>query len=257
MGRLSRRIFLQAGSAAALTPAAAAPAATHAGHAPAAGAGATGPHASAAADAYLFFNPAEAAAVEAAVLRLIPPDDVGPSALDAGVPHYIDLQLAGAWGAGERLYRSGPWAQGTPQQGYQLPYTPAELYRTALRGMADDLQRTRHARFEQLPGPEQDAYLTRLQTTPVDLGGVPSPVFFESLLAMTIEGYFCDPVYGGNRGMAAWAMIGFPGAYANYYHLIDQYGVAFTQAPRSLAEVRGQVHVHADIPAFLPAGSKR
>ena len=51
------------------------------------------------------------------------------------------------------------------------------------------------------------AYLTRLQTTTFDLGGVPSKTFFESLLQMTIEGYFCDPVYGGNKGMAAWAMI--------------------------------------------------
>src|SRR4051812_23891711 len=85
--------------------------------------------------AYVFFNPAEAAFIEAAVERLIPHDEIGPGALDAGVPEYIDKQLAGAWGAGERLYRSGPWSEGTPSQGYQLPHTPAELFRTAIRGV--------------------------------------------------------------------------------------------------------------------------
>ncbi|HEX6319899.1 MAG TPA: gluconate 2-dehydrogenase subunit 3 family protein, partial [Burkholderiales bacterium] len=58
---------------------------------------------------YAFFNPREAAFIEAAVARLIPKDELGPGALEAGVPQFIDRQLAGAWGAGERLYRSGPW----------------------------------------------------------------------------------------------------------------------------------------------------
>jgi len=63
---------------------------------------------------YLFFNADEAALIEAAVARLIPKDDEWGGALEAGVPNYIDKQLAGAWGAGERLYRSGPWQPGTP-----------------------------------------------------------------------------------------------------------------------------------------------
>jgi Gluconate 2-dehydrogenase subunit 3 len=58
---------------------------------------------------YVFFNAAEADFVEAAIERLIPPDEIGPGALQAGVNNYLDKQLGGAWGAGERLYRSGPW----------------------------------------------------------------------------------------------------------------------------------------------------
>ena len=239
MGSVSRRIFLKASGAVALTPAAA-DAATRA-----ADAAAAKPSASAAAapQGYLFFNAPEAAFIEAAVQRLIPPDDVGPGALEAGVPTYIDRQLHGAWGAGEKLYRAGPWAAGTPSQGYQLPYTPAELFRTALRGVRDDLQKTRQTSFEKLSGEEQDGYLTELQNGTRDLAGVPSKVFFESLLASTIEGYFCDPVYGGNKDMAAWKMIGFPGAYAAYYDLVDRHGVAFTGAPRSLGE-DGHGHIH-------------
>ncbi|MDB5941719.1 MAG: hypothetical protein JWQ13_1285 [Ramlibacter sp.] len=234
MDRQSRRIFLKVSGAAALTPAglhAAAPAAPAHGH-DAARSAAPGAQR---AGSYLFFSAVEAAFVEPAVDRLIPPDALGPGAREAGVPEFMDLQLAGAWGAGERLYRSGPWAAGTPSQGYQLPFTPAELFRNALRGVAMDLQRAGKD-FAGMAGPEQDAYLTGLQNGVQDLEGVPARVFFESLLAMTVEGYFCDPAYGGNKGMAAWAMIGFPGAYGNYYEVVDRHGVAFNVPPRSLAQ---------------------
>jgi gluconate 2-dehydrogenase gamma chain len=89
---------------------------------------------------YLFLNDDEAAFIEAAVGRLIPADPQWPGGIEAGVPNYIDKQLGGAWGAGERLYRSGPWQPGTPSQGYQLPFTPAELFRTAITALNRELQ---------------------------------------------------------------------------------------------------------------------
>jgi gluconate 2-dehydrogenase gamma chain len=62
---------------------------------------------------------------------------------------------------------------------------------------------------------------------------------------MTIEGFFADPVYGGNKDMIGWKLIGFPVAYANYYEFVDQHGIAFNRAPISLAQdARGMVHVH-------------
>ena len=264
MNGVSRRNFLGAGGVVALVPIAT-DAATRQQHGAAAdpgmSAGTAGPANAAAPEPYLFFSEAEALFIETAVDRLIPPDAVGPSATEAGVPGYIDKQLNGAWGAGERLYRPGPWPQGKPTQGYQLPFTPAELYRTALRGIAADQDGRGGRPFEALTGDEQDAYLTLLQTTPRDLQGVPGNVFFESLLAMTIEGYFSDPVYGGNKGMAAWQMIGFPGAYASYYDLVDRHGVRFDAAPLSLAEdARGHIHLMPNLPAGLappPAGKPR
>jgi gluconate 2-dehydrogenase gamma chain len=241
---ISRRIFLKSSGAAALAPAAvqAAPPRPE-GHAAARPSAAAPAH-------YHFFNAEESVVMEAAVQRLIPPDPVGPSAMEAGVVNYIDNQLAGAWGAGERLYRSGPWTRGSPTQGYQLPFTPAELFRTALRGMRADLKARYSARFEAMAGADQDAYLSLLQTSAHDLDGVPANVFFESLLAMTIEGYFSDPVYGGNRDMAAWKMIGFPGAYGAYHDLVDRHGALFLGEPRSLAQTgRGVIHIMPDIPA--------
>src|SRR5712664_373106 len=190
---------------------------------------------------YLYFNTAEVLFIEAACERLIPADESGPGALGAGVPNYLDKQLGGAWGAGERLYRSGPWQQGTPSQGYQLPFTPAELFHTALRAIDTELKdRT----FKDLPPEEQDAYLKSLEAGGKDLDAVPSAVFFQMLLQMTVEGFFSDPVYGGNKNMVAWKMIGFPGAYASYYDLIDKHGVKLEREPMSLASDRnGKIHV--------------
>jgi gluconate 2-dehydrogenase gamma chain len=115
---------------------------------------------------YLFFNASEAAFIEAAVARLIPADDQWGGAIEAGVPNYIDKQLAGAWGAGERLYRTGPWRPGTPSQGYQLPFTPAELFHTALRAIDTELAQPP---FAKMSPEEQDSYLKALEAGGKDL----------------------------------------------------------------------------------------
>jgi gluconate 2-dehydrogenase gamma chain len=201
---------------------------------------------------YLFLNSDEATFVEAVAARLIPEDDQWPGALKAGVPNYIDKQLAGAWGVGERLYRSGPWQPGTPSQGYQLPFTPAELFRTAIDALNRELAQA-GTPFASMSPEQQDAYLARLETGHKDLGGVPSNVFFEHLLECTIEGFFSDPVYGGNSDMVAWRMIGFPGAYASYYDLVDQHGIKIDRAPMSIGKgPHGGMHVNPGIPAKLP-----
>lgn len=200
---------------------------------------------------YLFLNADEASFVEAAVGRLIPVDDKWGGAIEAGVPDFIDKQLGGAWGAGERLYRSGPWRAGAPTQGYQLPFTPAELFRTAIKAINNELKASKS--FAAMSDSEKDEFLHGLERGGKDLDGIPSDVFFSALWAIVLEGFFSDPVYGGNRDMVAWRMIGFPGAYANYYDLVDQHGMNFDRKPTSLAEdVHGHVHVHPDIPASLP-----
>jgi gluconate 2-dehydrogenase gamma chain len=194
---------------------------------------------------YIFLTADEAAFIEPAVARLIPLDDTGPGALDAGVPTFIDRQLAGPWGAGEQLYRSGPWHAAAPQFGYQLPFTPAELFRNALRAVSEDLRTLNRGTLGTFTPEDQDAYLAALEKESRDLNGVPANVFFQSLLDITIEGYFADPAYGGNKDMVAWKMIGFPGAYANYYDLVDQHGIAFTRPPMSIAQdASGAIHLH-------------
>jgi gluconate 2-dehydrogenase gamma chain len=180
---------------------------------------------------HLFFTASEAAFITAAVDRLIPADEQWPSASQAGVVTFIDRQLAGAYGNGERLYLSGPWRAGTPQQGYQLPLTPAQLYRIAIAAAEPAIEKRFGRRFVELSANQQDAALKALETGDIQFDQLPPPVFFETLLANTIEGFFADPVYGGNRDMAGWRMVGFPGAYASFILEVDQHGMRYTRPP--------------------------
>src|SRR5689334_19113659 len=58
---------------------------------------------------YLYFTQSEAAAIDAIVDRLIPTDDLGPGAKDAGVTVFIDRQLTGPYGGHDWLYMEGPF----------------------------------------------------------------------------------------------------------------------------------------------------
>src|SRR6204780_4099123 len=81
---------------------------------------------------YIFFTPTESALVDALVGRLIPNDPVGPGAVEAGVTFFLDRQLAGKFGQGDHYFLGGPWPKGTPEQGYQTRFNPAQLYRAAI-----------------------------------------------------------------------------------------------------------------------------
>jgi len=62
--------------------------------------------------------------------------------------------------------------------------------------------------------------------------------FFALLLQNTKEGYFADPRYGGNHGMAAWVHIGFPGARANFLEWVDRDNIPYRLGPVSIAGER-------------------
>ena len=52
-----------------------------------------------------------------------------------------------------------------------------------------------------------------------------------------MEGFFSDPVYGGNRDMASWKMVGYPGLPATYRDDIKTYkGKKYDKPPRSIAD---------------------
>ena len=70
--------------------------------------------------------------------------------------------------------------------------------------------------FASLDAAKQDAALTALEKGQVVLASTQGANFFGLLLQNTKEGYFADPMYGGNYGMAGWLHIGFPGARAAY-----------------------------------------
>jgi gluconate 2-dehydrogenase gamma chain len=172
-----------------------------------------------------YFSKAELVFVEAAVARIIPTDELGPGAKDAGVATFIDRQLAGPYGRAETWYMQGPWRNGTEEQGYQIKLTPAGLYRAAIRDIDASVRRTHADRtFAELPAGDQDAVLTALEHGKLELPNAPAKTFFDMLVQNTIEGFLADPVYGGNRDFAGWKLIGFPGPRYNYVAEIEQYG---------------------------------
>ena len=172
----------------------------------------------------VYFTPAERAFVEAAVARIIPADDLGPGAKEAGVAVFIDRQLAGPYGRAETWYMQGPWREGTDEQGYQLKLTPAQLYRAAIRDLDGVLKQKQGKAFAELDAASQDKALEALDQDQLKLPNVPGRTFFELLVQNTVEGFLADPMYGGNRNFIGWRLIGFPGPRYNYVAEVDQYG---------------------------------
>lgn len=180
---------------------------------------------------YLFFTANESAFVEAAIARLIPKDELGPGALETGVAVFIDRQLAGPYGKGDHFYLQGPFPHGDANQGWQMA-SPAEVYRAAILEVNRYALDAKGAAFAMLKPEEQEALLTALEKGVAPLkGGVDAKAFFALLLQNTIEGFFADPLYGGNKDMAGWKMIGFPGARYDYRDFVSRHGEAYPLPP--------------------------
>ena len=175
--------------------------------------------------AYAFLNLDEAAFVEALVDHMVPADDLTPKGTDLGINVYIDRALAGGWGKGERLYMQGPWKQGQPSQGYQLPLTPADLYRAGIEATNAHCRKTYGGKtFDKLDETQREEVLVGLSTAKIQFEGrLPVRVFWTTLYQTVMEGMFADPIHGGNRNKAGWKLIGFPGAIAVHRENVERY----------------------------------
>jgi gluconate 2-dehydrogenase gamma chain len=176
-----------------------------------------------------YFTSQEAATVEAVVDRLIPPDPETPGGKDTGCAVYIDRQLAGPHGRFEGRYMSGPFQKGTKEQGPQSPITPAQQYRKALAAL-DSACRDKFGgkAFTELSDDQKDETLKGLEDGSLKLEGTDSKEFFTLILKDTQNGFLADPIYGGNKDMASWKMIGFPGTHYDYRDWIDRHNQRVT-----------------------------
>jgi gluconate 2-dehydrogenase gamma chain len=180
--------------------------------------------AAAPAPGYEFLNLEEAAFVEKLVDHMVPADDYSPKGTDLGLNVYIDRALAGAWGKGDRLYMQGPWKLGVPSQGYQLPLTPAQLYRAGIKATNAHCQKTYGKPFDHLSAEQREEVLLELAGAKITFdSGLPVRPFWTTVYQTIMEGMFADPIYGGNRNKAGWRMIGFPGVLALYRDDIVKY----------------------------------
>ena len=91
--------------------------------------------------------------------------------------------------------------------------------------------------FDRLPSKEREAALKEVEAGKAALDDFDGKQFFEALLQITMEGFFADPIYGGNRDKAGWKLVGYPGLPAVYSTLIDEYrNKRYRVEPQSIAD---------------------
>jgi gluconate 2-dehydrogenase gamma chain len=180
-------------------------------------------------DALSFFNDHEAQTVDAIAARIIPGDESDPGAREAGATTYIDRALGG------------------------FLRELQTFYRRALRRL-DEHCRDLHGRcFADLTVDEQDQLLGRLEAAGRGSEGESELrdvtwddesllwTFFEVVREHVMQGTFCDPVYGGNRNLVGWRLLGFPGTQWGYSEEQMQPGFDARLIPiRTLADLRAE-----------------
>ena len=177
----------------------------------------------AAPDTYQVLTAEEVAFLTAATDTLIPTDELSPSGSACGCVVFIDRQLASAWGGGAKMYRSGPFAKGIPEQGYQLQLTPHQFFVAGIRAANEWSQKTGGKPFDGLDAQQKIDAIKSWEAGKAEFNGFDSKLFFQRLLQITMEGFFADPIHGGNRNKASWRMLGFPGLPALYADKVDEY----------------------------------
>jgi gluconate 2-dehydrogenase gamma chain len=182
-----------------------------------------------------FFDPHQRETVAAAMARIIPTDD-RPGAREAGTIDFLDRYLSGLdyiyakpdGSAFEKLNgrRAQAWQQRLDILRDKYIHGIEELDRRSGALFAAD--------FADLTGEQQDRVLTELEQparqvdedlteaqnragfapveTPLQQTSVEVELDFLPLLALhTRQGFYADPIYGGNRDRVGWDLIGFPG----------------------------------------------
>jgi gluconate 2-dehydrogenase gamma chain len=189
---------------------------------------------------YESLGPDEAAFVEALVNVMCPADGLTPNGVDCGLAVYIDRQLAGGFGKGERLYMRGPWKQGKPEFGYQLPLTPEQFFKAGVAILNEATQKKFGKDFADMPSADADALLHDLAGGKVTDARLPLGAWFNELVyPLFVQACFADPMYGGNVGKVFWKMIGYPGLPATHTHdMVDFRGKPYpdAQEPKSIVD---------------------
>jgi gluconate 2-dehydrogenase gamma chain len=198
--------------------------------------------------ALTYFNDYQARTVEAITERIIPANGADAGATQAGVVYYIDRTITGFSSGLQRVYRLG------------------------LRELDTLCDREHSKKFVDLTDEQRDSILRQFLGSETGAGkrehpaGVVQPApeeadpgqagfgstggrdlellrfFFAVIREHTVEGYFCDPIYGGNRGAVGWQLVGFPGAQWGYTAEQMKPGFDATAIPiKTLSDLRRQL----------------
>lgn len=176
----------------------------------------------------LFFTDHEWDTIEAAAARIMPTDH-DPGAREARAIVFIDRYLSGidyifaaADGSGF-LKLSGKFADAWRARQFDMQRT----YREGIAALDAVCRESLGKPFVELSEDDQDRALEIFSGQPkpraVTLGTVEAATtrlqgtfdqgmeFFDALCLHVVQGFYCDPVYGGNKDQVGWKTIGFPG----------------------------------------------
>ncbi|WP_285423926.1 gluconate 2-dehydrogenase subunit 3 family protein [Pseudomonas sp. efr-133-TYG-103a] len=170
-----------------------------------------------------FFTAEEWAFLQAAVSRIIPADEHGPGALEAGAAEYIDRQMNTPYATGAQWYMQGPFVTDAPaEMGYQLQLNPQQIYRLGIAATDAWCMTQTKKNFAAQDSATRDQILGKIEAGELHFDELPAKAFFSLLVQNTREGFFCDPVHGGNKEMVGWRQIGFPGARADFMDWVER-----------------------------------
>ena len=113
-----------------------------------------------------------------------------------------------------------------------------EIFRLGIAATNTWTQQTMGKAFVDLSPEDQDKALTAIQKGIEGFEQVPSATFFSTLWGTTKEGFFSDPIHGGNKDMVGWKLIGFPGARADFMDWIER-DEKYPLPPVSIKGLRG------------------
>jgi gluconate 2-dehydrogenase gamma chain len=174
--------------------------------------------------------------VEAMVETIIPSDQNGAGAKEAGVIYFIDGQLSGEYGNNGQMYMKGPfvlsgqsgpltvdgitYSEGSPSvpyggPTYQYDMLLREFWKAGLQAMENYSNSVYGKNFEDLSVSQRTQVLTDLynnKPTQADFNNIVPKDFFGEAMFLTWSGFLMDPMYGGNLGMVGWQLTGFTGA---------------------------------------------
>ena len=187
-----------------------------------------------------FFTAAEWAFVIAACDRLIPSDDVGPGAVELAVPEFLDRHMQTPYASGDIWYMQGPFVDAAAEFGYQGRLPLREILRVGIAAIDAHCTLNFDGKtFAQLDATQQEALLKSAESGALKLDGISAKTVFANLLTEVRNGYFADPVHGGNKGMGSWKMIGYPGMRADYLDWVTVRDKPYPLPPVDLAGRRG------------------
>ena len=134
-----------------------------------------------------FFTEEEAACVIALAEQIVPEDEHGGGATEAGVIHYIDRQLLAVFNYDQVIYQQGISA---------LQQSCLELHGKRFENLDKDTQYSLCTAMEEgkLPG---EAW-----------GDLEQGRFFHLIISHTMQGFYGPPRHGGNKDYMSYKMMG-------------------------------------------------